>query len=127
MDFLSALNQRTRIARHASAGYREFERLFPLLAAKIADMKRKNKRAVGRLLRCAMADIQKQLLIENHADGIPSIPVVDSAVVAMPDGVHAQHRAAFRTAWRLGACIAEITGTAPRIEGSNGENFRFVL
>ena len=127
VDFLSALNQRTRIARHASAGYREFERLFPLLSAKMADMKRQNKRAVGRLLRCAMADIQKQLLIENHADGIPSIPVVDSAVVAMPDGIVAQHRAAFRTAWRLGAPIAEITGTAPRIEGSNGENFRFYL
>ncbi len=127
VDFLSALNQRTRVARHASEGYREFERLFPLLAEKAARMKWRNKNAVGRLLRCEMAKIQKQLLIENHADGIPSIPVVDSAVVAMPEGIHAQHRAAFRTAWRLGAPIAELTGTAPRIEGSNGENFRFFL
>jgi hypothetical protein len=74
-----------------------------------------------------MAEIQKRLLIENHEDGIPSIPVVDSAVVAMPDGVHAQHRVALRTAWRLGAPIAMLANTAPLIEGSNGENFRFAL
>jgi hypothetical protein len=125
--FLSALNQETHIARYASAGYREFERLFPLLAAKVARMKRRDKNAVGRRLRCAMADIQNQSLIENHADGIPSIPIVDSAVVAMPEGVHAQPRTAFRTSFRLGARIAELTNTAPLIKGSNGENFRFFL
>jgi hypothetical protein len=127
VDFLAALNQRNFVARRASEGYREFERLFPLLAEKVARIKKPYWRAVGRRLRCVMADIQKQLLIENHTDGIPSIPVVDSAVVAMPDGIVAQHRAAFRTAWRLGARIAELTDTAPLIEGSNGENFRFYL
>ena len=125
--FLAALNQATRVARHASAGYREFETLFPLLAEKVANMKRRSKKDVGRRLRCEMAKIMEQLIIENHADGIPSIPVVDSAVVAIPEGTAAQHRTAFRTAWRLGAPIAELTGTAPLIEGSNGENFRFFL
>ena len=67
------------------------------------------------------------MLIENDADGIRSIPVIDSAVVAMPNDLRDQHRAAFRTAWRLGVPIAKKTGTAPLIEGSNGESYRFFL
>lgn len=127
IEFLSALNQHTCVARNASQGYREFERLFPLLAAKLARMKRRNKNAVGRLLRCELAKIMKRLVIENGADGIRSIPVVDSAVVAMPGDAFAAHRAAFGTAWMLGVPIAQRTGTATLIEGSNGENYRFFM
>jgi hypothetical protein len=127
IDFLSALNQSSRVARHASEGYREFERLFRLLAVKVARMKFKNKDAVGRLLRVTLAEIVKNMIIENDAEGIRSIPVVDSAVVAMPHNHWEQHCAVFGTAWRLGVPIAEKTGTAPLIVGSNGESFRFFV
>jgi hypothetical protein len=127
VKFLSALNQSTRVARHASVGYREMEDMFPLLAAKLARLKVPNQKAVGRQLRVTLAKIMEQMLIENKKDGIQSIPVVDSAVVAMPKDFRQQHRTAFRTAWRLGVPIAEKTGTAPLIEGSNRENFRFLI
>jgi hypothetical protein len=127
IKFLSALNQSTRVARHSSEGYRELERLFPLLARKLARMKRGDKKAVGRLLRCKLAEIIQNALIENDKDGIPSIPVVDSMVVAMPEDLAGSFRAAFRTAWRLGVPLAKETGTSPLIEGSNGENFCFNL
>lgn len=127
IDFLSALNQATRVARHASEGYRELERLFPLLSSKLARLKAPNRKSVGRHLRVTLAEIVKNMLIENEADGIRSIPVVDSAVVAMPEDLRLQHRAAFRTAYRLAVPIAKQTGTAPLIEGSNGESYRFLL
>ena len=127
IEFLSALNQRTCVARNASEGYREFERLFPLLAGKLWSMKRHDRNAVGRRLRCELAKIMGRLVIENAADGIRSIPVVDSAVVAMPGDAFARHQAEFSAAWRLGMPIAELTGTAPLITGSNGENYRFFV
>jgi len=127
IKFLSALNQSTRVARHSSEGYRELERLFPLLAGKLARMKRRDKKAVGRLLRCKLAEIIQNALTENEEDGIRSIPVVDSMVVAMPEDLAESHRAAFRTAWRLAVPIARETGTSPLIKGSNGENFCFHL
>ena len=127
VDFLAALNQSTRVACHASEGYRELKRLFPLLFAKLARLKATNRKTVGRRLRVTLAEIVKNMLIENDADGIRSIPVIDSAVVAMPNDLRDQHRAAFRTAWRLGVPIAKKTGTAPLIEGSNGESYRFFL
>jgi len=123
--FLSALNQPNTAAIHASEGYREFRRLFPLLARKVERMKHRDSKLLGRRLRCALAEILKQLILENHADGIPSIPVVDSVVVPMPDDFATQHRNSFRTAWRLGVPIAKLTGAAPLIVGSNGEKFRF--
>ena len=90
-------------------------------------MKASNRKSVGRLLRVTLAEIMKKMLIENDVDGIRSIPVIDSAVVAMPDDLHGQHRAAFRIAWRLGVPISEKTGTAPLIVGSNGESYRFFM
>ena len=125
--FLSGLNQATTAARILSPGYREFERLFPLLAAKIARLKSRDPLCVGRILRVRLAEIQKQLIVENNGDGIPTIPVVDSAIVAMPDDPHGQHRAAFRTAWRLAVPLSELSGTHPLIVGSNGESYRFLL
>jgi hypothetical protein len=127
VEFLASLNQSTRVARHASEGYRQLERLFPLLAGKLARMKAVNRKAVGRRLRVTLAEIVRDMLIENGKDGIRSIPVVDSAVVAIPEGAFDKHRAAFRTAYRLGVPIAEKTGVAPLIEGSNGEKFRFFV
>lgn len=127
VGFLSALNQRTRVAHHASEGYREFARLFPLLAGKVARLKASNKNTVGRRLRCELAKIIGRLLIENDADGIRTIPVVDSAVVAMPDDAFARHRAEFRTAWRLAVPMGEVAGVTPIIVGSNGESYRFLL
>ena len=125
VEFLSALNQPNTAAIHASEGYREFRRLFPLLAGKVERMKRFDSKLAGRRLRCALAEILKQLILENNADGIHSIPVVDSVVVPMPDDFATQHRNSFRTAWRLGVPIAKRTGTAPLIVGSNGEKYRF--
>lgn len=86
-----------------------------------------NPKVLGDILRHRLAVIQRQLVKENHADGIRSIPVVDSAVVAMPDDFQGQHRAAFRTAWRLGVPLAELTGVPALIEGNNGENYRFYM
>ena len=114
-------------------------------------MKRFDSKLAGRRLRCALAEIMKQLILENHADGIHSIPVVDSVVVPMPSGMAEQpgsiveqfgdntlivpmpcgfaeqHHNAFRTAWRLGVPIAKLTGTAPLIVGNNGEKYRFFM
>ena len=59
------------------------------------------------------------------ADDIRSIPVVDSAIVAMPDDMGGAFRAAFRTAWRLGVPLAQQTGVPAIIEGSNGDKFQF--
>ena len=123
--FLSALNQSANAAHHASAGYREFERLFPLLATKIARIRFREAKTLGSILRHRLALIMRQLVEENHADGIHSIPVTDSAVVAMPDDLRGQHHAAFSTAYRLGVPLAEQTGVPALIEGSNGENYRF--
>lgn len=125
INFLSALNQSPKVARHASHGYREFERLFPLLAAKTARIRWRNPKALGSILRHRLAMIIRKLVEENHADGIRSIPVVDSAVVAMPEDLWGKHRAAFRTAWRLGVPLAEQTGVPALIEGSDGEKYRF--
>src|SRR6187401_1526533 len=100
---------------------------FPLLAAKLARIKASNHKAAGRRLRITLAEIAKTMLIENDANGIPSIPVTDSAIVAMPDDFAQQQRAAFRTAWRLAVPIAKLAGTAPVIEGSNGESFQFFV
>ena len=125
IDFLAALNQSVRVARHASEGYRELERQFPLLAGKLARMRGSDKLAVGRKNRVTLAEIVKDMLIENDKDGIRSIPVVDSAVVAMPEDPWERHRAEFRTAYRLGVPIAKATGTAPLIVGSDGESYRF--
>lgn len=127
IDFLSALNQRTRIARHASEGFREFERLFPLLARKCARLKSRNSKIVGRQLRCTLAKIMERLLIENDADGIRSLPVVDSAIVAMPEDTFEAHRAEFRTASRLAVPMGEVAGVTPTIVGSNGATYRFLL
>jgi hypothetical protein len=44
--FLAALNQPTRVARHASPGYAEFERRFPLLSGKVARLKARDSLAV---------------------------------------------------------------------------------
>jgi hypothetical protein len=123
--FLAALNQATRVARHASPGYAEFERLFPLLSAKLSRLKARDSLAVGRRLRCKLAEIMKRLVIENAKDGIRTVPVVDSALVGVPEDAFGRHRAEFRTAWRLGAPIAEITGIAARIVGTNGEDYIF--
>lgn len=149
--FLSALNQPNTAAIHASEGYREFRRLFPLLARKVEHMKRFDSKLAGRRLRCALAEIMKQVTLDNNADGIHSIPVVDSVVVPMPSGIAEQpssiveqfgdntlivpmpcgfaeqHRNAFRTAWRLGVPIAKLTGTAPLIVGSETEKYRFFM
>jgi hypothetical protein len=127
IDFLSALNQQTYIARRASKGYREFERLFPLLAGKIARLKRVGKKTVGQRLRCELAEIMKQLIIDNDKDGIHTIPVVDSAVVATPTDAFARHRAEFRTAWRLAVPMSERVGVSPTIVGSDGAKFQFLF
>lgn len=127
LRFLPALNQSVNAAHHASVGYRELERLFPLLAAKIARIRSLNSKALGAILRHQLALIIRQLVEENHADGIHTIPVTDSAIVAMPDDLQGQHQAAFRTAWRLGMSLANQTGVPALIEGSNGENYRFFV
>jgi len=124
-SFLSALNQSPRVARHASLGYREFERLFPLLAAKTARIRCRNPKALGSILRNRLAVIVRKMVLGNHADGIRSIPVVDSAVVAMPEDLWGKHRAAFRTAWRLGVPLAQQTGVPALIERSNREKYCF--
>ena len=123
--FLSALNQSPTKGRHASSGYREFERLFPLLAEKSARVRWKNTEALGSLLRSKLAVILRDLVKANHADGIRCLPVVDSAVVAMPGDLWKQHQAEFRTAWRLGVPIKAATGASALIEGSNGKSYRF--
>ena len=125
--FLSALNRSPLVAHHASAGYCEFEKLFPLLAAKTARIRWRKPKALGSILRNRLAVIMRKLIADNHADGIHTIPVVDSAVVAMPSDPWKKHQAAFRTAWRIGAPLAEWTGVAPLIEGSNGENYRLMI
>ena len=125
--FLAALNQPTRVARHASPGYAEFERLFPLLSGKVARLRSRDPLAVGRRLRYELAEIMKRLIIENARDGIRTVPVVDSALIALPEDAFERHRAEFRTAWRLGAPIAEITGIAARIVGTDGEDYIFHL
>lgn len=125
--FLAALNQSVKVARHASAGYREFERLFPLLAAKVARIRSKNRKALGNVLRHRLAVIVRALVEQSHADDIPTIPVIDSAIVPMSTDLWEQHQNTFRTAWRLGVAIAEAAGAPPLIEGSNGENFRFFV
>jgi hypothetical protein len=125
--FLAALNQPTRVARHASPGYAEFERLFPLLSDKVARLRSRDPLAVGRRLRYELAEIMKRLIIENARDGIRTVPVVDSALIALPEDAFERHRAEFRTAWRLGAPIAEITGIAARIVGTDGEDYIFHL
>jgi hypothetical protein len=125
--FLAALNQPSRVARHASPGYAEFERLFPLLSGKVARLRSRDPLAVGRRLRYQLAEIMKRLIIENARDGIRTVPVVDSALIALPEDAFERHRAEFRTAWRLGAPIAEITGIAARIVGTGGEDYIFHL
>ena len=69
----------------------------------------------------------KRLIIENARDCIRTVPVVDSALIALPEDAFERHRAEFRTAWRLGAPIADITGIAARIVGTNGEHYIFHL
>ena len=127
ISFLSALNQSPTAARHASHGYREFERLLPLLAAKAARIRWRNPKALGSILRNRLAIIMRELVKENHADGIRSIPVVDSVVVAVPEDLWGKHRAAFRTAWRLAVPLAKLTGVPALIEGRDGESYRFLL
>ena len=82
--YLAALNQPTRVARHASPGYTEFERLFPFLSGKVARLKSRDPLAVGRRLRYGLAEIMKPLIIENAKDGIRTVPVVDSASSECP-------------------------------------------
>ena len=90
-------------------------------------MRSRDPLAVGRRLRYELAEIMKPLIIENAKDGIRTVPVVDSALVGVPEDAIERHRAEFRTAWRLGAPIAEITGIAARIVGTNGEDYIFDL
>ena len=90
-------------------------------------MRSRDPLAVGRRLRYELAEIMKPLIIENAKDGIRTVPVVDSALVGVPEDAFERHRAEFRTAWRLGAPIAEITGIAARIVGTNGEDYIFHL
>ena len=125
--FLAALNQAPRVGRHSSHGYREFERLFPLLAEKSARIRWRNSKALGSLLRHKLAVIMRDLVLANAADGIRCLPVVDSAVVAMPVDPWRQHQAEFRTAWRMGVPIKEATGASALIEGSNGFSYQFNL
>lgn len=128
--FLSALNQLPMVGRHASHGYREFERLFPLLAGKTARIRWLKPKALGSILRNRLAIIMREVVKENHADGIRSIPVVDSLLVPMPKDpkdLWGQHRAAFRTAWRLAVPLAKLTGIPSLIEGSDGVSYRFTL
>ena len=72
-----------------------------------------------------LATINKQLILDNAADGIPTIPVIDSAIVPAPEDLQARHRAEFRTAWRLGKGVADLTGGTQRVKLSNGESYRF--
>lgn len=125
--FLAALNQAPRVGRHSSHGYREFERLFPMLAEKSARVRWRNSKALGSLLRHKLAVIMRDLVLANAADGIRCLPVVDSAVVAMPVDPWRQHQAEFRTAWRMGVPIKEATGASALIEGSSGVSYQFSL
>jgi hypothetical protein len=127
IKFLSALNQSTRVAVHASDGYREFERMFPLLADELARLRGRDGKQLGRKLRVTLAEIIKIALIENGKDGIKSIPVIDSMVIAKPEDFAARHRAEFRTAWRLAEPITRLTGAPITIVGSDGESYCFHL
>ena len=128
VKFLSALNQRAVVSRNASHGYREFERMFPLLAEKSGRVRWRDSKALGSLLRHSLAVIMRDMVLGNHADGIRTVPVVDSAVVAMPRPDHwKQHQAEFRTAWRMGVPIKEATGASALIEGSNRVNYQFFV
>ena len=119
VKFLSALNQRAVVSRNASHGYREFERMFPLLAEKSASVRWRDSKALGSLLRHKLATIMRDLILANHADGIRCIPVVDSAVVVVGKTHWEQHQSEFRTAWRLAMPIKTLTGASPLIEGSS--------
>ena len=102
--------------------------MFPLLAEKSARVRWRDSKALGSLLRHSLAVIMRDMILANHADGIRTIPVVDSAVVAMPRPDHwKQHQAEFRTAWRLGVPIKEATGASALIEGSNRVNYQFFV
>jgi hypothetical protein len=125
--FLSALNQKTHIARNASDGYKKLEELFPLMAGKIRAQKMKSPKAVGRILRCALSKIVEKLVLENHAESISTIPVTDSAVVSVPSDLRREFSAIFRTAWRLAIPLSQQSGTDPLIRASNGEKFHFHL
>jgi hypothetical protein len=120
IGFLSALNQKTYVARHASPGYVAFEKQFPLLAGKIAEIKSQFPKVVGDTLRRKMAEIMQNLILKNDGDGIPTIPVIDSAIIPIYEDALRAKQAMDLTAYRLAKPIAEATGIDPIIECSNG-------
>ena len=123
--FLAALNQRTNVARNASEGYAALENLFPLLAAKLARIKHSNPLSVGNILRHRLAVIMRSLVAKNSADGIPTIPVTDAAIVPTPPDLREAHRAEFRTAWRLNEGIRESSAASPDITCDGSPLYRF--
>ncbi len=143
-DFLSALNQGDDVGWHASEGYQKFAKLFPLLTSKSVMIRCKNPKQLGSILRSKLADILRDLIAANDRDGIRTIPVADSAIIACgktPDctGLASadpaavpigrvsweQHSGEFMTAWRLAMPIFKLTGAHPLIEGSNWNNYSF--
>ena len=114
IDFLSALNQRVAAARHASHGYAELERLFPLLAAKLAWIRKERPKALGSILRSKLASIMSAAVLANHEAGIMSLPVTDSVLVALPgDDDETTVRECSR---RISEPLASLTGIAPMIK-----------
>ena len=125
--FLAAINRKTSVSKHTSEGYKKLEELFPLLAGKMHQLKFRSYKAVGRTLRCKLAEILGNMVLENHSESIPTIPVVDSAVIGVPADMREAHRATIYTAWRLAVPLGRITGTDPLVSTSNGEKYQFHL
>ena len=124
VKFLSALNQGDNVGRHASEGYQKFAKLFPLLTSKSVRIRSKNPKLLGSILRSKLADILHDLVEANDRDGIRTIPVADSAVVATPSDLWKAHQAEFRTAWRLAMPIKALTRASPLIVRPNDEIVR---
>lgn len=111
--FLSALNQSPAAARHASHGYAELERHFPLLGVKLAWKRIERPKELGAILRSRLAEIMGEAVLENYRTGVPSIPVVDSVLVPTFCDV-------LECVRRLSLPLAQLSGIVPVVCASDG-------
>ena len=106
IKFLAALNQSALVATHASHGYRELKRLFPLLQGWLAQMSEHKPKGIGSRLRSTLASIMRGAVLANYEAGVPCLPVTDALVVP----ADADHEA---VAQRIREPIRELTGITP--------------
>lgn len=118
--FLAALNQTPNAARHASRTYAALEKQFPLLAREIEWKREERPKALGAMLRSALAKIMSQAVVDNSASGHLSLPVTDSIMLVLSG--NDDSRAIAECVGRMSVALHKLTGITPLICSSDGRS-----